>query len=89
MRYQPESKLEMLRRRRFMTQSQLAKEIGVSAHTISRWESGDQQPRLTPIQFKKLIKVLEITVDELPDYFGEKSPSENSLENSQLSDRKN
>lgn len=76
MKYEPLSKLAMLRRHRFMTQEQLGKELGVSGHTIARWESGNQQPRLTPMQFKKLIKVLEISIDELPDHFGPQSPSD-------------
>jgi DNA-binding transcriptional regulator YiaG len=38
--------------------------------TVSNWESGRSVPKLTPVQFKKLLKILQITVDELPDQFG-------------------
>jgi transcriptional regulator with XRE-family HTH domain len=64
-----------------MTQEQLGKEIGVTAHTIGRWESGKQEPRLTPKQFKKLLEVLEISVDELPDHFGSNVPKEDCTKN--------
>ena len=64
------SPLKRLRVKRFMTQKQLGKALGVTEMTVSNWESGRSVPKLTPVQFKKLLKVLQITVDELPDQFG-------------------
>ena len=64
------SPLMRLRVQRFMTQKQLAEALGVTEATVSNWESGRSVPKLTPVQFKKLLKILQITVDELPDQFG-------------------
>lgn len=50
------------RRRRFLTQQQLAEQLGVSYMTVQRWELGQSLPRLS--QQKKLIEVLEISPDE-------------------------
>ena len=35
-----------------------------------RWETGRVQPSLTIRQVKTLVKVLGVTLDELPDDFG-------------------
>jgi transcriptional regulator with XRE-family HTH domain len=74
------SPLQRLRVERFLTQKQLGEKLGVTEMTVSNWESGRSIPRLTPVQFKKLLKILQITVDELPDYFG--FASEGDRENS-------
>ena len=65
-----ESKLMRLRNLRRVTQTELAKALGVSRITVTFWETGRTEPRLTIRQFKTLLKVLDITVDELPDDFG-------------------
>ncbi len=59
-----------LRVQRFMTQKQLAEALGVTEATVRNWESGQSVPKLTPVQYKKLLKILQITSDELPDQFG-------------------
>jgi DNA-binding transcriptional regulator YiaG len=74
------SPLMRLRRKRSLTQKQLADALGVTETTIRNWESGRSIPKLTPVQFKKLLKILQITVDELPDHFG--FSSEGDRENS-------
>jgi len=38
--------------------------------TVSNWESGRSVPKLTPVQYKKLLEILQITSAELPDKFG-------------------
>ncbi|WP_017326998.1 helix-turn-helix transcriptional regulator [Synechococcus sp. PCC 7336] len=60
----------MLRRIRFLTQEQLSKALGVSETTIRNWEKGRAVPRLTIRQVKELCRVLDVSLDQLPDDFG-------------------
>ncbi len=64
------SPLKRLRVKRFMTQKQLGKALGVTEMTVSNWESGRSVPKLTPVQYKKLLEILQITSAELPNQFG-------------------
>ena len=41
--------LKALRRRRFLTQKELAAQVGVSYQTIQSWEGGKARPRLRHI----------------------------------------
>lgn len=66
----PLSALMKLRTLRFITQKELADALGVTENTVANWERGRAIPRLTPAQFKTLLKVLQITAEELPDDFG-------------------
>lgn len=65
------SPLAMLRKLRGnLTQEDIAKAIGVSTNTVSRWERGDVTPKLELWQVKKLCSVLGISnIDKLPDTF--------------------
>lgn len=64
------SPLMRLRVQRLMTQKQLADALGVTETTVRNWESGRSVPKLTPVQYKKLLEILQITSAELPDQFG-------------------
>jgi transcriptional regulator with XRE-family HTH domain len=50
--------LKALRRRKFLTQKELAAQVGVSYQTIQTWEAGSAQPRLRHIP--KLAEVLGV-----------------------------
>ncbi len=64
------SPLLKLRTLQNITQRELADALGVTTDTIANWERGRSVPKLTIPQFKTLLKVLQVTVDELPDDFG-------------------
>lgn len=68
------SPLMRLRKLRHLTQKELADALGVTENTVANWERGRAIPKLTPSQFKTLLKVLQISLEDLPDDFG--SPSE-------------
>lgn len=70
------SPLMRLRTLRHVTQKELADALGVTENTVGNWERGRAIPKLTPTQFKTLLKVLQITADELPDNFGPPKRSE-------------
>jgi DNA-binding transcriptional regulator YiaG len=53
------SPLKKLRVKRFMTQKQLGKALGVTEMTVSNWESGRSVPKLTPVQYKKWNIIIE------------------------------
>jgi transcriptional regulator with XRE-family HTH domain len=55
--------LRDLRRRRFMTQKDLAEKVGVAYQTIQTWENGTAQPRLRHIP--RLAEVLGVPAEEL------------------------
>ena len=50
-----------------MTQSQFAKEMGVSEETISRYVNGACYP--TPYAIQKMVNILECSVDQLFDVY--------------------
>jgi transcriptional regulator with XRE-family HTH domain len=56
-------RLPHLRLRKFLTQQQLADEVGVDLNTIQRWEAGDSFP--WPKHLQKLCQVLGVDIDGL------------------------
>ncbi len=64
------SPLLKLRTLQNITQRELADALGVTTDTVANWERGRSVPKLTIPQFKTLLKVLQVTVDDLPDDFG-------------------
>jgi len=53
-----------LRRRKHLTQKELAARVGVSIRTIVQWEAGTTQPR--PEYIPRLAEVLELDAKQLP-----------------------
>ncbi len=51
------------RKKKRITQAQLAQELGVTDRSVSNWENGKNMPDLS--LFKPLCKILDITINEL------------------------
>jgi DNA-binding XRE family transcriptional regulator len=65
-----ESHLKKLREELEMSQEDLARSLGVSSQTISRWELGKNVPTFTVKQIKALEKLLASigrSIGDLPD----------------------
>ena len=58
-----------LRKRAGVTQKMLADALGVSDHTIRNWEKGRAEAELQLWQVKALCRVLQCSLEELPDRF--------------------
>ncbi|MEO0409403.1 MAG: helix-turn-helix transcriptional regulator [Cyanobacteria bacterium P01_A01_bin.135] len=58
-----------MRQSRHLTQKQIADALGITVQTVSNWEVGRAEPKLTIRQFKALLQILDCSVEELPDEF--------------------
>jgi transcriptional regulator with XRE-family HTH domain len=58
-----DGRLRALRRAKFLTQTELAQQVGVSFQTVQAWEAGKYQPRLRHL--KRLCEVLGVTPEQL------------------------
>lgn len=67
------SPLMRLRTQRNLTQKELADALGVTENTVANWERGTAILKLTPSQFKTLVKMLQIELEDLPDDFAPQS----------------
>ncbi len=56
-------KIKLLRRKRKLTQSQLADELNVSAQAVSKWEKGLSYPDIETII--KISELFDVTIDYL------------------------
>lgn len=56
-------KIKLLRRKRKLTQSQLANEINVTAQAVSKWEKGLSYPDIETII--KISELFGVTIDYL------------------------
>lgn len=57
------SSLSKLRKKKNLTQEQLAKMLGVTRTTVTLWERGTNKPRLEMIE--KLTKIFNCPIDKL------------------------
>ena len=60
--------LTRLRKRLGLTQKQVADAVGVTDQTVSNWEAGRFEPRLTISQMQALCRILQCSLDELPSF---------------------
>jgi DNA-binding XRE family transcriptional regulator len=60
--------LMRLRKRLGLTQKQVADAVGVTDQSVSNWEAGRFEPRLTISQMQALCRVLQCSLDELPSF---------------------
>ncbi len=60
-----------LRERAGLTQRQISIGMDVTVTTVSQWETGARRPRLFPEQTKKLLQILNCTLDELVEAFSQ------------------
>ena len=58
-------KIAELRKKKNLSQEELAEKVGVARQTISKWETGDTTPDIN--QVKIISKIFNISIDELVD----------------------
>ena len=59
------NKIMKLRKKKGLSQEELAEQVGVARQTISKWELGETSPDLK--QAKELSKILNVSLDELTE----------------------
>lgn len=62
-----DSKIIHLRKRLNLTQRQVAEALGVTDQTVSNWEQGRSEPKLTFKQVKVLCQIFQCSLEDLPD----------------------
>lgn len=60
------NKLKKIRKEQKITQGEIAKALNTTKATISRWESGKQEPSITLL--KMLASFLSVSIDDLTDF---------------------
>jgi DNA-binding XRE family transcriptional regulator len=65
-----ESPLKRRREELGLTQRDIGLALGKTDQTISNWETGIYEPKMTPREFKKLCELLQWSLDEIPEDFG-------------------
>lgn len=63
-----------LREEAELTQKDIATALGVSIQTVRNWEHGKAVPRLTIVQTKTLCRIVNKSIEQLPDTFGPPPP---------------
>ncbi|NJO77023.1 MAG: helix-turn-helix domain-containing protein [Leptolyngbyaceae cyanobacterium RM1_406_9] len=74
-RQEQESPLKRRREELGLTQRDIALALGKTDQTISNWETGIYEPKLTLREFKALCRLLKWTLEDLPDDFRPVEPS--------------
>ncbi len=64
------SELVKMREALGLTQKDIADELGITEQTVRNWEHGRSVPKLTIPQMKRLCRLLNRSLDEMPDSFG-------------------
>lgn len=59
-----------LRKELDLTQKQIADALDVTEQTVRNWEQGKSIPRLTIPQMKTLCRLLQRSIEDVPDNFG-------------------
>lgn len=65
-----ESSLRKRREELGLTQRDIALALDKTVQTISNWETGTYEPKMTPRETKVLCRLLKWTLEEMPDDFG-------------------
>ena len=58
-------RLQLLRKKYYLSQKALAALIGVSVYSLRGWESGALEPQLHPQTMRRLCQVLDTTPEQL------------------------
>ena len=58
-------RLQLLRKKYYLSQKALAALIGVSVYSLRGWESGALEPQLHPQTLRRLCQVLDTTPEQL------------------------
>lgn len=66
-----ESSLRKRREELGLTQRDIALALDKTVQTISNWETGLYEPKMTPREVKALCRLLKWTLEEMPDDFGQ------------------
>ena len=66
-----ESALRKRREELGLTQRNIALALDKTVQTISNWETGLYEPKMTPREVKALCRLLKWTLEEMPDDFGQ------------------
>lgn len=64
-----ESKFVTIRLEAGLTQKTIAEALGVTEQAVRNWERGKNEPRFTIQQMKLLCKLVNRTLDDMPDSF--------------------
>ncbi len=65
-----ESPLKRRREELGLTQRDIGLALGKTDQTISNWETGIYEPKMTPREFKKLCELLKWSIEDMPEDFG-------------------
>lgn len=66
-----ESSLRKRREELGLTQRDIALALDKTVQTISNWETGLYEPKMTPREVKALCRLLKWSLEEMPDDFGQ------------------